>query len=178
MLIPELLHQIYQKRRTWSLKSRSFEYNVSGIILKQILLESFFELFSELVHQKFLNIIIVSINIHIHVILEFLEDEDFARCFRKSTNADLIQLIVLEESFNFNLSPSSAVNHFFDYLIIPELSHEWVAGSEDAIASLLDRKDHFFKNQIVHVIVVYQSCTCYIIKLIFKNLGQVVGRFS
>lgn len=107
------------------------------------------------------------------VLLQFLEDENFAWCFRKSANADFLELVILEEGLRPEQLPSHAVMHLLDDIVVPVLTHVGEPRRKYNIASLLACQKHLLKQQIVHVVVVDQSSTCHKVKLILIFLREL-----
>ena len=128
----------------------------------------------ELIKQEIAHICVNFADICVYFFLQFLENEDFAWGFGEPTDADFLQLIIFEECFGSNELPPLLFLHFFNYLIVPVVSHIGVPGSEDNVSTLLTRKQHLFKDQVVHEIVVDQSGTCYKVMLIFEFLREEV----
>jgi hypothetical protein len=97
------------------------------------------------VSEEIFKLIIDGIYVYSDVFLKFLEDKHFAWCFRVTTNAYLVKLIVFEEGLGTKQFPSHAVMHFLDYIIVPIFAHVGETSSEHNITPLFARQKHFFK---------------------------------
>lgn len=108
--------------------------------------------------------------------LEFLEDKQFHRRPWKPTHTSSIgQLIILKERLRGNqLPPAILLELPYDFLI-PELAHVAEAGREHDVATLFAWEEHFFEEEIVHMIAVDQATACHEVIFVLVVHRELLG---
>jgi hypothetical protein len=64
--------------------------------------------------------------------------------------------------------------HFLDDIVVPVLAHVRKACCEDNIASLLTGQKHFLEEQIIHMIIVDETCASDEVKVVFVFLWAIL----
>merc|ERR1719409_1625726 len=98
-------------------------------------------------------------------------------CLGEATNADFIELVVLEEGLGSNEVPPAALMHVLDDLVVPVVPHIAETSSEHSVATFLHRHEHFFKKKIVHMVVVHKAGACDKVELVLE-LGWELLRIT
>jgi len=88
--------------------------------------------------------------------------------------ANFWNFVIFKEGLSSNECPSTLFLHFFDYIIVPVFSHHGITSGEDNVSTFFARQKHFFKDQIILMVVVDETGTCDKVVSVFEFLRQVI----